>query len=114
MWLILALTGSGVAAGVVTGLQFLPMLFFAAWGGVLADRIPKRRLITATQVAMAVPALMLFGVTVTGVVAPWMVFALVFLRGTANAIENPARQSFVVELVGPDRVVNAVSLNSVL
>jgi MFS family permease len=114
MWLILALTGSGVAVGVVSALQFLPMLLFAAWGGALADRIPKRRLITTTQLAMAVPALTLFAVTVTGVVAPWMVFALVFLRGTANSIENPARQSFVVELVGPDRVVNAVSLNSVL
>jgi MFS family permease len=114
MWLILALTGSGVAAGVLSALQFLPMLLFSAWGGVLADRIPKRRLITATQLAMAVPALTLFAVTVTGVVAPWMVFALVFLRGTANSIENPARQSFVIEMVGPDRVVNAVSLNSVL
>ena len=114
MWLILALTGSGVAVGVVSALQFLPMLLFAAWGGVLADRIPKRRLITATQIAMADPALTLFAITVTGVVAPWMVFALVFLRGSANAIENPARQSFVIEMVGPDRVVNAVSLNSVL
>jgi MFS family permease len=114
VWLILALTGSGVAVGIVSALQFLPMLLFAAWGGVLADRIPKRRLITATQIAMAIPALTLFAVTVTGVVAPWMVFALVFLRGTANSIENPARQSFVIEMVGPDRVVNAVSLNSVL
>ena len=98
----------------MSALQFLPMLLFAAWGGVLADRIPKRRLITITQIAMAVPALTLFAVTVTGIVAPWMVFALVFLRGTANSIENPARQSFVIEMVGPDRVVNAVSLNSVL
>ena len=114
MWLILALTGSGVAAGVVSALQFLPMLLFAAWGGVLADRVPKRRLITTTQLAMAVPALTLFAVTATGVVAPWMVFALVFLRGSANAIENPARQSFVIEMVGSERLVNAVSLNSVL
>ena len=64
---------------------------------------------------MALPALTLFAVTVTGVVAPWMVFALVFAsRSTSNAIDNPARQSFVIEMVGPDRVVNAVSLNSVL
>jgi nitrate/nitrite transporter NarK len=84
MWLILALTGSGFAAGVVAALQFLPMLLFAAWGGVLADRIPKRRLITITQTAMVVPALTLFAVTVTGVVAPWMVFALVFLRGSSR------------------------------
>jgi MFS family permease len=114
MWLILLLTGSGVAAGVVSALQFLPMLLFAAWGGVLADRIPKRRLITITQLAMVVPALTLFAVTVTGIVSPWMVFALVFLRGSANAVENPARQSFVIEMVGPERIVNAVSLNSVL
>jgi MFS family permease len=114
MWLILALTGSGLAAGVLSALQFLPFLLFAAWGGVLADRVSKRRLITITQLAMAVPALALFAVTASGVVAPWMVFALVFARGTANAIENPARNSFVIEMVGPDRVVNAVSLNSVL
>ena len=90
------------------------MLLFAAWGGVLADRIPKRRLITTTQIAMAVPALTLFAVTATGIVAPWMVFALIFLHKTANSIENPTRQSFVIEMVGPDRVVNAVGLNSVL
>jgi predicted MFS family arabinose efflux permease len=81
---------------------------------VLADRIPKRRLLTITQLTMALPALGLFAVTVTGVVEPWMVFALVFARGSVNAIDNPARQSFVIEMVGQDRVVNAVGLNSVL
>jgi MFS family permease len=67
-----------------------------------------------TQVAMAVPALVLLAVCLAGVVAPWMVFALVFARGSVNAIDNPTRQSFVIEMVGPDRVVNAVSLNSVI
>ena len=63
---------------------------------------------------MAVPALALLAVTATGVVAPWMVFALVFVRGAVNAVDNPTRQSFVIEMVGPERVVNAVSLNSVI
>jgi MFS family permease len=114
IWLILSLTGSGVAVGLTTALQFLPMLLFGAWGGLLADRVPKRRLLMITQLAMAVPALGLFAVTATGVVAPWMVFLAVFAMGSVNAIDNPTRQSFVIEMVGPDRVVNAVSLNSVI
>ena len=81
---------------------------------MLADRFPKRSLLTVTQLTMALPALGLFAVTVTGVVEPWMVFALVFARGSVNAIDNPARQSFVIEMVGQERVVSAVGLNSVL
>ncbi len=114
IWLVLSLTGSGIAVGATTALQFLPILLFGAWGGVLADRFSKRRLLIVTQTLMALPALALLGVTVAGVVAPWMVFALVFLRGTINAADNPARQSFAIEMVGADRVVNAVSLNSVI
>jgi MFS family permease len=114
MWLILELTGSGVAVGVTSALQFLPILLFGAWGGVIADRFPKRSLLVATQTAMAVPALALWGLAVTGAVQPWMVFALVFVRGAVNAIDNPTRQSFVIEMVGADQVVNAVGLNSVL
>ena len=114
MWLILELTGSGVAVGVTSALQFLPMLLFAAWGGVLADRWPKRSLLIVTQTAMIAPALALWGLTATGAVEPWMVFALVFVRGTVNSLDNPARQSFVVEMVGTDRVVSAVGLNSLL
>ena len=114
VWLILSLTGSGVAVGMTTALQFLPMLLFGAWGGLLADRFSKRRLLVGTQVAMAVPSLLLFTVCVAGAVTPWMVFALVFVRGAVNAVDNPTRQSFVMEMVGPDRVVNAVSLNSVI
>jgi len=114
IWLILTLTDSGVAVGLTTALQFLPMLLLGAWGGVLADRIPRRRLLITTQALMAIPALGLFAVTATGVVAPWMVFLAVFAMGSVNAIDNPARQSFVFEMVGPDRVVNAVSLNSVI
>jgi len=114
IWLVLSLTGSGLAVGLTTALQFLPMLLIGAWGGLLADRVPKRRLLIATQTLMAIPALGLFAVTATGVVTPWMVFLAVFLMGTVNAVDNPARQSFVIEMVGPDRVVNAVSLNSVI
>ena len=90
------------------------MLLFGAWGGLLADRIPKRRLLIATQALMAIPAIGLFAVTATGVVAPWMVYLAVFAMGSVNAIDNPTRQSFVIEMVGPGRVVNAVSLNSVI
>jgi len=114
IWLVLSLTGSGVAVGMTTALQFLPILLFGAWGGLLADRLAKRRLLIVTQALMAQPALALLAIVVTGVVAPWMVMALVFVRGTVNAVDNPTRQSFAIEMVGADRVVNAVSLNSVL
>ncbi|HEY5977260.1 MAG TPA: MFS transporter [Solirubrobacterales bacterium] len=114
VWLILSLTGSGVAVGMTTALQFLPMLLFGAWGGLLADRLSKRKLLIGTQVAMAVPSLLLFAACVSGAVTPLMVFALVFARGAVNAVDNPTRQSFVMEMVGPDRVVNAISLNSVI
>jgi MFS family permease len=114
MWLVLTLTGSGLAVGLTSALQFLPFLLFGAWGGVLADRLAKRRLLLITQPLMALPALALFAFTVTEAIQPWMVYALVFARGTANAVDHPTRQSFVIEMVGGDRVVNAVSLNSVL
>jgi MFS family permease len=114
IWLILTLTGSGVAVGLTTALQFLPMLLVGAWGGALADRVDKHRLLIVTQALMALPALALWGVTASGAVEPWMVFALVFARGAVNAFDNPARQSFVIEMVGSDRVVSAVGLNSVL
>jgi MFS family permease len=114
VWVVLSLTGSGVAVGLTTALQFLPMLLIGAWGGLLADRIPKRRLLIATQALMAIPALGLFAVTATGLAVPWMVYLAVFAMGSVNAVDNPTRQSFVIEMVGPDRVVNAVSLNSVI
>ena len=113
IWVVLSLTDSGVAVGLTTALQFLPMLLIGAWGGLLADRIPKRRLLITTQALMAIPALGLFALTAAGVVTPWMVYLAVFTFGSLNAIDNPTRQSFVIEMVGPDRVVNAVSLNSV-
>src|SRR5207248_222523 len=95
-------------------LQFLPMLLVGAWGGVLADRVSKRQLLMVTQTLMAMPALVLWALTASGDVAAWMVYVEVFARGAINAIDNPARQAFVMELVGRDRVVNAVSLNSLI
>jgi MFS family permease len=114
MWLILSLTGSGVAVGITSALQFLPFLLFGAFGGLLADRFPKRRLLVMTQALMALPALALWAATEGGAVTPWLVWALVFVRGTVNAVDNPTRQSFAIEMVGADRVVNAVSLNNAL
>lgn len=114
IWVVLSLTGSGVAVGLTTALQFLPMLLFGAWGGLIADRMSKRRLLIITQTLMAIPAIGLLAVTATGVVTPWMVYLAVFSMGLVNAVDNPTRQSFVIEMVGADRVVNAVSLNSVI
>jgi MFS family permease len=114
MWLVLRLTNSSVAVGLTAALQFVPMLFAGAWGGLLADRMSKRRLLTITQTLMVVPALTLWALTASGNVETWMVYALVFARGSVNAVDNPARQSFVMEMVGRDRVVNAVSLNSLI
>jgi MFS family permease len=114
MWLVVQLTGNGVSVGFTAALQFVPIMLFGAWGGLLADRWPKRRLLTVTQSLMAVPALTLWLLTIHGSVEIWMVYALVFVRGSINAIDNPARQSFAIEMVGPDKLVNGVALNSVI
>jgi MFS family permease len=113
-WLVVKLTHSGVSVGLTAALQFLPILLFAALGGVIADRMDKRRLLMVTQTLMALPALALWLLTLHGAIEVWMVYALVLTRGAVNAIDNPARQSFVSELVGSERLVNAVSLNSVI
>lgn len=114
MWLMVKLTGSGVSVGLTAGLQFLPILLFGAWGGLLADRMSKRTLLTITQLGMVVPSLTMFGLAASGLAEPWMVLLLVLVRGSILALDNPARQSFVVEIVGKDRVLNAVALNSVV
>ena len=114
LWLILTLTDSGVAVGIATALQFTGILLFGALGGSLADRFDKRKLLMVTQTGMAVPAMLLFVLAVSGSAQAWMVFVVIGLRGLVLAVDNPARQAFVIELVGPDRVLNAVSLNSVL
>lgn len=114
MWLVVQLTGNGLSVGLTAALQFLPVLLFGAWGGLLADRLSKRRLLLVTQAVMALPALALWGLTASGSVELWMVYALVLARGAVTAIDNPARQAFAIEMVGEDRVVNAVALNSVI
>jgi MFS family permease len=114
IWLVLSLTGSGFAVGLATALQFLPILLFGVWGGALADRLGKRRLLMITQTLMMLPSLALLLLVLGDAVLPWMVYAAVFVRGSLLAIDNPARQAFVMEIVGPSKIVNAVSLNSVM
>jgi MFS family permease len=112
MWLVLHLTGSGVALGITAALQFLPMLLFGTFGGLLADRIDKRRLLMLTQTLAGLAALVLAALTLSGLVQLWMVYGLALALGMVNVFDNPARQSFVTELVGRDNVINAVGLNS--
>ncbi|GAA0610972.1 MFS transporter [Kribbella sandramycini] len=111
-WLVLELTHSGTALGIVTGLQFAPALLLGPYAGLVADRFPKRKLLMVTQVWMGIAALLLGTLTVTGLVEPWHVFALAFLFGIGTAFDAPARQAFVVEMVGRDDLSNAVGLNS--
>ncbi|WP_022928097.1 MFS transporter [Patulibacter americanus] len=114
MWLMVQLTGDGLAVGLTAALQFLPLMLFGAWGGLLADRVDKRRLLIGTQIGLMIPAIVLAVTTFAGAVTPLIIYVMVFLRGTAMAIDNPARQALPIELVGPERVVNAVALNSVV
>jgi len=114
MWLVVRITDSGIAVGLAAALQFLPMLLGAAWGGLLADRLPKRGLLMVTQTAMAIPALVLFALALGGQPPLAAVLGLILARGAINAVDNPTRQAFIVEMVGPDRLLNAVSLNAAL
>ncbi|HEY0689158.1 MAG TPA: MFS transporter [Kribbella sp.] len=111
-WLVLELTHSGTALGIVTGLQFLPALLISPYAGLIADRFAKRRVLTMTQLAMGTVALVLGTLTVTGVVEAWQVYVLAFVFGLGTAFDAPTRQSFVVEMVGKDELSNAVGLNS--
>ncbi|MER6130606.1 MFS transporter [Streptomyces sp. BV286] len=111
-WLVLSLTGSSAAVGFTTALQFLPMLLFGLYGGVLVDRLPKRPTLLATQSAMGLTGIALAFLTLSGHVQVWHVYVAAFAVGLATVIDNPARQSFVSEMVGPDQLQNAVSLNS--
>jgi MFS family permease len=111
-WLVLEMTGSGVAVGVLLALQFTPMLLLGLWGGVFADGHDKRRTLMATQLAMASVAAALWAVTWSGVATLWIVYGLVLLQGLITVIDNPTRQTFVPEMVGKDLVANAVGLNS--
>ena len=113
-WLVLELTGSGVLLGTTAALQALPMLVIGPWGGLLADRVDKRRFMLWTQGAQGVLALILGLLTATGVVRVWMVFALALTLGVVKALDHPARKSIVYEMVGEHHLVNAILLDSVL
>jgi MFS family permease len=113
-WLVLTLTNSGTALGIVTALQFGPSLLLGMWGGVLADRGNKRRLLLATQSALALVALTLGALDVAGIVQYWQVLVLASALGLVSAVDTPVRQAFVVEMVGKDDLPNAVAINSTI
>lgn len=113
-WLVLQLTGSGVALGILSSLQFGPLLIGGAWGGVLADRLDKRRLVLVTQTIKACLAGLLGLLVVTGLVEMWMVYGIALAGGIVEVVDNTARRSFVMELAGREHVANAVSLTSAL
>ena len=113
-WLVLTMTGSAVAVGIVVALQTAPVLVLAPYGGVVADRADKRKLLMGLQASMALQALALGLLTVFGAVRFWEICALALLLGLNSSFEVPTRQSFILEMVGRDSVRNAVSLNSVI
>jgi MFS family permease len=112
-WLVVLLaTTPGTALGITTGLQFLPALLLSPYAGLVADRFPKQRLLQVTQTVMALTAVLLGLLAVTGVVEVWHVYVLAFVFGIGSAFDAPARTSFVSEMVEPDELSNAVGLNS--
>jgi len=113
-WLVLQLTGSATALGVVAAVQTLPVMLLSPYAGVLVDRRNKRHVLLATQSAMALLALTLGLLTLTHTVRLWMVIVIALALGLVNSVDNPARQAFVPEIVGKDLVPNAVSLNSAM
>jgi MFS family permease len=111
-WLVWQLTRSGAALGINAALQFGPMLVIGAFGGVLADRFDKRRILIVTQSSFAVVSVVLVVLVASHVIDLWMVYTLSVVYGCITAIDNPSRQSFYVEMVGEESLTNAVSLNS--
>ncbi len=113
-WLVLSLTDSAVALGLTMTIRFLPALLFSLHGGVLADRLPKRRTLLVTQSTQLVVALALGVLTSTGLITVAIIYMLAGMRGIVDAIEGPTRQAFVPEMVGTADLSNAVALNSTL
>jgi MFS family permease len=112
-WLVLDLThGSGSALGITTGLQFLPLLLFSLWGGMVADRYSKRRILMVTQASAGALALILGVLALTRTVQIWHVYALAFGLGLVTVVDNPTRQAFAAEMVGRGSMANAIALNS--
>ncbi len=113
-WLVLKLTNSGTALGLTTALQYLPILVLGPYGGVIADRFSKRKILYFTQSISGVLALILGVLVATNLVQVWMVYILAFCLGMTNVFDNPTRQTFYVEMVGADNLRNAVTLYSTL
>ncbi len=113
-WFVLTRTHSAFALGAVSMFRTLPVLLFALFGGVIADRFPKQRLLIGTQSGLAIQATILAVLTSSGVITLPLIYALAVVQGICNALDNPARQAFVMEMVGPQDVPNAVALNSSL
>jgi MFS family permease len=113
-WLVLEMTHSGTQLGLVLAAQFLPMLIFGVWGGVIADRFNKRHILYFTQTTAGILALILGLLVVSHNIDLWMVYVLASCLGFTQVIDLPARQTFVMEMVGPENLKNAVTLNSTL
>jgi MFS family permease len=113
-WLVLKLTNSGTALGLTTALQYLPILILGPYGGVIADRISKRKILFFTQSISGILALILGVLVATSLVKVWMVYVLAFCLGITTVFDNPTRQTFYIEMVGPDNLRNAVTLYSTL
>ncbi len=111
-WLVLELTGNIALVGLTIAIQFAPLLLFGAWGGVIADRFPKRAMLVFTQLAASLISAVLAVLTITGVVQLWMIYVLVALMGIVQLLDNPSRSVFVSEIVGPRQLRNAISLNA--
>jgi MFS family permease len=111
-WLVLNLTHNGVAVGATFAFRFLPVLLFGLWGGAVADHFDRRKVLLVTQTLAALLAVALWLVVFTGVVHVWMVFALAVGLGLVTVVDEPARHAFLEEMVGPERVANAVALTS--
>lgn len=111
-WLVLELTNSALLLGLVSAVQFMPMLLFSLIAGEVADRLPKRTMLIITQSSLMIYALVLGILTLTGYVRYWHVLVMAALLGTSNAFDNPTRQAFIVEMVGKEDLMNAITLNS--
>jgi MFS family permease len=111
-WLVYRLTGSGLKLGAVGFASQIPVFLFAPLGGITADRYDRRRVVMGTQMASMLLAFVLAGLTLSGRVQVWHVFVLAALLGVVNAFDIPARQSFLVDMVGKEDLMNAIALNS--
>ncbi len=111
-WLVYQITGSKLLLGVVAAVGSAPMMLFSLWGGAIADRYPKRRIIICTQVAQMLPAFFLAGLAWFGLATPWLIVLVATVTGIGMAFDMPARQAFTVEMTSREDLLNAISLNS--